>query len=629
MFFDSSATSGACNKSPLPVVKRENPNQYLSHSRGGHATQVAGGRSLLGVQRTPYMSYDHVLLASGGRIDAPTHTKNELRRARTRKKALKLAELDALLPVEYRRRKQQNMAGRRSLGLGFRTLEDVLQDTKRFLSDVRSRSRSAPAADQIEREPAADQVPVAATRHALESFCAPSLGSSKTTMEVKGVMRDGLLSSHSLMCIEIELSADAPMSPWTVVAASQGTRDFFAFAPWGELSGKDLLHIIHPADSGAFVSLDPRQRKGEWQDCYNHAVFVRFPRFFLHHFQLQSDVVADEIETSWDMGLPIPSFEETDPLFEDENHHTAFSHAALSPGGGRRNSGTGVFTVSTYQAMRVSISVAGKTAASHLRALLVLEHLPENKLELSASDGGGRAGGGAGGEIMTSAGAPDAAAVESINEVLEVLHVVNGIYAWNPETSTSTPGAIRADVGMNVSPVTQAELNYIARINQQINSWRQKGVVALTDAVYRMVQIHVDLRIGSNGLPIINLHARFCILGMFTNWRFLGRAPIDGSQVPFANGPPDTRQIVTWAHEPEDEGGKVIAFHRMVLVPETLGAFRFFSRTLLLSQTGTMTSRGALNGKMFEIVLDKIGEADLVLCRANDDDDQRPGFSLP
>ena len=581
------------------------------------------------------MSYDHVLMASGGRTD----TKNELRRERTRKKALKVAELDALLPVEYRRRQQQNMAGRRSLGLGLRTIEDVLQDTKRFLSDVRSRSRSAPAADEIEREPAA------ATRHALESFFAPSLSSSKTTMEVNAAMRDGLLSSHSLMCIEIELSADATMSPWTVVGASQGTRDFFAFAPWGELSGKDLLHIIHPADSGAFVSLDPRQRKGEWQDCYNHAVFVRFPRFFLHHFQLQSDVVADEIETGWDMGLPIPSFEETDLLFEDENHHTAFSHAALSPGGGRRNGGTGVFTVSAYQAMRVSISVADKTAASHLRALLVLEHVPGNKLEHSASDGGGRAGGVPG--VMTSAGAAsprrsifsipapqwgaeDATAVESINEVLEVLHVVNGIYAWNPEASTSTPGGVRVDVGMNVSPVTHAELNYIARINQHIDSWRQKGVMALTNAVYRMVQVHVDLRIGSNGLPILNMHARFCIFGMSTKWRFLGRAPIDGSQVPFANGPPDTRQMVTWvSHEPGDEGGKVIAFHRMVLVPETLGAFRFFSRTVLLSQTGTMSSRGALNGKMFEIVLDKIGEADLVLCRANDDDYQRPGFSLP
>ena len=198
-------------------------------------------------------------------------------------------------------------------------------------------------------------------------------------------------------------------------------------------------------------------------------------------------------------------------------------------------------------------------------------------------------------------GAEDATAVESINEVLEVLHVVNGIYAWNPETSTSTPGAIRADVGMNVSPVTQDELNYIARINQQINSWRQKGVVALTDAVYRMVQIHVDLRIGSNGLPILNMHARFCIFGMSTKWRFLGRVPIDGSQVPFANGPADTRQIVTWAHEPEDEGGKVIAFHRMVLVPETLGAFRFFSRTILLSQTGTMSSRGALTVKCLRL----------------------------
>ena len=595
------------------------------------------------------MSYTNALLDSRG-SDESHETKNELRRARTRKKSLKLAELDALLPCEYRKRKQENGAGRRSAGLGGRTLEDVLQDTKRFLSEMSTVTRwhSAPAADQVERERIAAQ-PTAnaegATRHALESEAElffvpwpPSLGSSGTTVEVNAEMRDGLLSSHSLMCIEIELSADV-MSPWTVVGASQGTREFFEFAPWGELLGKDLLYIIHPADSSAFLSLDPRQRKGEGQDCYQHPVFVRFPRFSLHRFQFPNGV-ADEIETSLEMEMPLPPIEETDPLFEDETHATAFSRASVFPGGGCGNGGAGVFTASAYQAMRVSISGAGKTDASNLRALLVLEHAPPDKLEHSASGGGGRAGGGAGGgeighEMRTSAGAlsewgaEDAAAVESINAVLEALHAINGVYVWNPAASTSSPGAVRANLGMNVSPVTQNELNNIAHINQHINSWRQKGIMTLSNAVYRIVQMHVELRVESDGLPILNLHARLCIFGMSTTWKYLGRVPIDGSPVPFTNGPPNTMQMCTWAHEPEDEGGKVIALHRMLLVPAMLSeAFRFFSNALIFSQNGTVSLRGMLKGKMYENVFKKICEVDLVLCRANDEE-QRLGFSVP
>ena len=78
----------------------------------------------------PGRRYNKALLESRGSDE----TTNEVRRARTRQKALKIAELDALLPIEYRKRKQQNKAGRRSVGLGGRTLENVLEDTKRFLS---------------------------------------------------------------------------------------------------------------------------------------------------------------------------------------------------------------------------------------------------------------------------------------------------------------------------------------------------------------------------------------------------------------------------------------------------------------------------------------------------------------
>jgi hypothetical protein len=167
----------------------------------------------------PGRRYDKALLESRGSDE----TTNEVRRARTRKKALKVAELDALLPIEYKR-KQQNLAGRRLVGLGGRTLEDVLEDTKRFLSEMTTRWHSEPADelnDQVERESIAAQ---------------PMLRS---------------------VCGAVTVEVETP--DWTITAMSPGAVNFFKDAPWGPMMGQSLadhvkwedLDDLHSLMSGA------------------------------------------------------------------------------------------------------------------------------------------------------------------------------------------------------------------------------------------------------------------------------------------------------------------------------------------------------------------------------------------
>lgn len=81
------------------------------------------------------------------------------------------------------------------------------------------------------------------------------------------IMREGLLSSHSFACIEVDFTreegkysgaSEEKLLPWTVVRKSQGARALFA--PWGELTGKDFLHMIHRDNIDTLLSLDLRQQ---------------------------------------------------------------------------------------------------------------------------------------------------------------------------------------------------------------------------------------------------------------------------------------------------------------------------------------------------------------------------------
>ena len=371
-------------------------------------------------------TYDEALLAqarsAGTGAEDKTQKILELRRARTRKFAMKLAELDALLPKEYRTSKQLHGAGRRSLELGGRTLESVLRDAQRFISEVRNRTHSGPAADHVgrgEKEPGLGHHSKRECQDARWGMHAGAGPDDAAAVNVNAEIRAGLLSSHSFICIEVELPLDASLnSPWTVVAASQRARALFEFEPWGRLSGIDLLQLIHPGDSCAMLSLDPRRGSAQ-----AHAL-VRMMKMKPHHFL--PDVRArtprgDKADAGMKMDLlPDPWFE--DPLFEDtlfdapdDSHDSASAGPSHHDADDEKNR---VFIARSYQTMRVRVSSASPAAgvASRRRALLVFECTHEDDVADESTP---------------------------LSEVLEVFQAVNGVYNFSIDASSTTIGALR------------------------------------------------------------------------------------------------------------------------------------------------------------------------------------------
>jgi hypothetical protein len=371
-------------------------------------------------------TYDEALLAqarsAGTGAEDKTQKILELRRARTRKFAMKLAELDALLPKEYRTSKQLHGAGRRSLELGGRTLESVLRDAQRFISEVRNRPHSGPAADHVgrgEKEPGLGHHSKRECQDARWGMHAGAGPDDAAAVNVNAEIRAGLLSSHSFICIEVELPLDASLnSPWTVVAASQRARALFEFEPWGRLSGIDLLQLIHPGDSCAMLSLDPRRKSAQ-----AHAL-VRMMKMKPHHFL--PDVRArtprgDKADAGMKMDLPPdPWFE--DPLFEDtlfdapdDSHDSASAGPSHHDADDEKNR---VFIARSYQTMRVRVSSASPAAgvASRRRALLVFECSHEDDVADESTP---------------------------LSEVLEVFQAVNGVYNFSIDASSTTIGALR------------------------------------------------------------------------------------------------------------------------------------------------------------------------------------------
>jgi hypothetical protein len=554
--------------------------------------------------------------------------KQKLRRERNGK----IAELDALVKQHLGRTAIACRGGRAPNG---RSLHLVLEDAIKLIGTMRVAKYSAACnqagmADlKVEDEiDSAEDAEVWATTIQPDDAARPNGLSPRREIvtlrhsaplfkvDVNAEMRAGLLSSQWFMCIEVEHSLGQdhcsddlqPTPPWTVVRASLGAHALFEFAPWGKLTGKDFLQIIHPSDVADFLSL-ARQTRGGLQT--DQVAIIRILNFFDHRFS--SDVEDDQAEPGIEMDLPRDPFFE-DPLLEHDKHDTALSAAQVT-----NDSRNSVFTSSNYQTMCVWLgnspaSGAAPSAASGA-ALLVLKHVdPRDNLPDPP---------------MVRTSHPCDVAVESINEVLEAMQIVNGIYCLDTEASSDTIGAVRSSVSMDVSPVTREHLNYVERMTKRIGRWCQKGVVSLSNAVYRMAQIHVDFCVGSNRVPAVNVHARLCFFGLYTSdWKFLGHQPLDGSAVPFQNGPEGTLQACTWAlGEPEDEAGRSIGFSRFVMVPATSKPASFFSRTILLSQKGIMTERGMLDGRMYSLVFNKVGEVDLVLCCSNDD--RTPGMSYP
>lgn len=78
------------------------------------------------------------------------------------------------------------------------------------------------------------------------------------SVDVDQVMRQALLSSHSLMCFEVALPAEQT-AEFTILELGEGARNLLSHAPWGTCTGSNMLHFIHHDDADNFISFLQRR----------------------------------------------------------------------------------------------------------------------------------------------------------------------------------------------------------------------------------------------------------------------------------------------------------------------------------------------------------------------------------
>jgi len=76
-------------------------------------------------------------------------------------------------------------------------------------------------------------------------------------------MREAMLSSETLICLEVEVPWRLHQGGCTIVQLGRGASRFFGSVPWGTLIGFDLSQFLHPADVLAFVELEEQARRYE------------------------------------------------------------------------------------------------------------------------------------------------------------------------------------------------------------------------------------------------------------------------------------------------------------------------------------------------------------------------------
>eukprot|EP00802_Teleaulax_amphioxeia_P012732 Tamp_12777.p1 GENE.Tamp_12777~~Tamp_12777.p1 ORF type:complete len:249 (-),score=15.15 Tamp_12777:1032-1778(-) len=121
--------------------------------------------------------------------------------------------LDSLLPDAFRSNPVKNCAGRRSLGNEGRSLHDVLVDAIQCLKAIRARDQTGGVRATHEAETGTD-----AGITTSDGETKPSQTEASAREVTPDMLRDGLLSSHSLAVIELE------MPSWTVASLSPGAK---------------------------------------------------------------------------------------------------------------------------------------------------------------------------------------------------------------------------------------------------------------------------------------------------------------------------------------------------------------------------------------------------------------------
>merc|ERR1719199_2106151 len=118
-----------------------------------------------------------------------------------------MSRLDTLLPPPWRSTPSPNNAGGRAIGVQGRSLHDVLTDTVRYLTQLKQDSLL-----------------------------------KKYGVEPTDVIKRGLQSSKSMLCVEVEgAKGDDACS---ITGMGQAAKGFFKHSPWGDVHGHSLSHFV-------------------------------------------------------------------------------------------------------------------------------------------------------------------------------------------------------------------------------------------------------------------------------------------------------------------------------------------------------------------------------------------------
>ena len=199
---------------------------------------------------------------------------------------LLVTRLDEILLSQFRcARAQKNGAGRRALGAGGRSLHDVLRDAIRCVREILYAEEGA-----VRR----DGIPAPSTAHGRQQGTAQT---ETPTVDVDRIMREALLSAHSLVCIEVVVTSPNS-NEYTILQLGQGAHALLSQAPWGDCTGSNVLYFMHHDDADKFTHfLQSKARQELFADMVQHetssaastvrsptpdVVSVRMKRFFQH-----------------------------------------------------------------------------------------------------------------------------------------------------------------------------------------------------------------------------------------------------------------------------------------------------------------------------------------------------------
>jgi hypothetical protein len=355
-----------------------------------------------------------------------------------------------------------------------RSLHDVLTDAIHYVRAARLKDREAPSAQ------------AGARTTGRGGKAAQETDEPGGALEVGAVMRDGLFSSDSFFCIEVQ------MPGWKIVRVGRSAACFFKHAPWGSCVGQSLAHaFVHTEDVGAlnakwaeFSSL--REHAPDGMSC---TVKVR-----LLHFQLLRPVT--EVE-----GLG--------------RHFTACEFVSFH---------LQLIMPPVVRGAQVSSSTRVLVVTS-IASTMVVPQGPFRQVDASTEGPWEWQKIYAGGRLRSS------------GRLIETMNVLSGVYAWDPRyPGCISPGALRQANNGRMTEETAPEVSQIQRAMGVVGGIQRWCMQSLTDLLYSFLQIHSHFSFNDEGVPTIKVHTRIKISSSFVSrWRYVTQIRLDGTPAKFEN----------------------------------------------------------------------------------------------